>query len=37
MSLFYRCLEKIAHRFIVLNLDRIVNKNKEVFDELAKK
>jgi len=37
MSLFYRCLVKLAHRFIVFNLDRFVNKYKEVFDELAKK
>ena len=37
MSLFYRCLAKLAHRFIVLNLDRFVNKYKEVFNELAKK
>ena len=37
MSLFYRCLAKLAHRFIVLNLDRFVSKYKEVFNELAKK
>ena len=37
MSFFYRCLAKLAHKFVVLTLDRIVNKYKEVFDELAKK
>jgi len=37
MSIFYRCLAKLAHKFIVLNLDHFVNKYKEVFNELAKK
>jgi hypothetical protein len=37
MSLFYRCLAKLAHKFIVFNLDRFVNKYKDVFNELARK
>jgi len=37
MSFFNKCLAKLAHKFIVLKLNRIVNKNKEIFDELAKK
>lgn len=37
MSIFSRCMAKVVHKFILRDLDRFVNKNKKVFEELATK
>ena len=36
MSAFIKVISKCVHKITTLQLDAFVNKNKEVFDELAK-